>query len=209
MTSLKSLGVCMAALATAAAITVRGETASKPTQAGQQATAIFAGGCFWCMEPPFDAIDGVVSTTSGYTGGQTKNPTYEQVSEGRTGHTEAIRVAYDPSKITYEKLLEVFWRNIDPLDGGGQFCDRGPQYRAGIFYQSEDERRLAEQSKEKVAGRVSGRIATEITAAGPFYEAEAYHQDYYKKNPVRYKFYKWNCGRDQRLEKIWGKLPTS
>ena len=204
MTFLKTVAACALVVAASAILGLpRHSDAS-----GQVATAIFAGGCFWCMEPPFDALDGVVSTTSGHTGGQVKNPTYEQVSEGRTGHTEAIRVVYDPAKITYDKLLEVFWRNVDPLDGGGQFCDRGPQYRSGIFYQSEEERRLAEQSKEKVASRVSGRIATEITAAGPFYEAEAYHQDYYKKNPVRYKFYKWNCGRDQRLEKVWGKLPT-
>jgi peptide-methionine (S)-S-oxide reductase len=224
MTSLKSLAAYVVVLAASTVLGLprhsdasgqvatagaAGRTAPSAMQSGQQATALFAGGCFWCMEPPFDAIDGVVSTTSGYTGGQTKNPTYEQVSEGRTGHTEAIRVVYDPSKITYEKLLEVFWRNIDPLDGGGQFCDRGPQYRAGVFYQSEDERRLAEDSKQKVAGRVKGKIVTEVSPAGPFYEAEDYHQDYYKKNPVRYKFYKWNCGRDQRLEKIWGKLPTS
>jgi peptide-methionine (S)-S-oxide reductase len=208
MTLLKTVAACALVVAASAVLAAAGGTAPSAGQSGQHATAIFAGGCFWCMEPPFDALDGVVSTTSGYTGGQVKNPTYEQVSEGRTGHTEAIRVVYDPTKITYDKLLEVFWRNVDPLDGGGQFCDRGPQYRSGIFYQSEEERRLAEQSKEKVASRVSGRIATEITAAGPFYEAEAYHQDYYKKNPVRYKFYKWNCGRDQRLEKVWGKLPT-
>jgi peptide-methionine (S)-S-oxide reductase len=200
MTFLKRLAAGAAALAAAAVLTA----AAGSAQSTPHATAIFAGGCFWCMEPPFDALDGVVSTTSGYTGGQTKNPTYEQVSEGRTGHTEAIRVVYDPSKITYDKLLEVFWRNIDPLDGGGQFCDRGPQYRAGIFFQSEDERKLAAASKEKVASRLSGRVVTEIVAAGPFYEAEGYHQDYYKKNPVRYKMYKWNCGRDQRLEKIWG-----
>jgi peptide-methionine (S)-S-oxide reductase len=201
-----TIGKRLAATATALAIAVL--TAAHGSAQTQHATAIFAGGCFWCMEPPFDALDGVISTTSGYTGGQTKNPTYEQVSEGRTGHTEAIRVVYDPKKITYEKLLEVFWRNIDPLDGGGQFCDRGPQYRSGIFVQSEDERKSATASKEKMASRLSGRVVTEITTAGPFYEAEGYHQDYYKKNPVRYKIYKWNCGRDQRLEKLWGPLPT-
>jgi peptide-methionine (S)-S-oxide reductase len=196
----------IAAAATALAIAVL-TAAHSSAQATQHATAIFAGGCFWCMEPPFDALDGVVSTTSGYTGGETKNPTYEQVSEGRTGHTEAIRVVYDPKKITYDKLLEVFWRNIDPLDGGGQFCDRGPQYRSGIFVQSDEERKLATASKERVASRLSARVVTEIAAAGPFYEAEGYHQDYYKKNPVRYKMYKWNCGRDQRLEKVWSQLP--
>jgi peptide-methionine (S)-S-oxide reductase len=200
MTIRKRLAAGAAALAASAVLAAAAGSAQSP----QHATAIFAGGCFWCMEPPFDALDGVLSTTSGYTGGQTKNPTYEQVSEGRTGHSEAIRVVYDPAKISYEKLLEVFWRNIDPLDGGGQFCDRGPQYRAGIFFQSEDERKLAVASKAKVASKLSGRVVTEIVPAGPFYEAEGYHQDYYKKNPVRYKMYKWNCGRDQRLEKIWG-----
>ena len=204
MTIGKRLAAVAIALAAVAALTA----AHGSAQTTQHATAIFAGGCFWCMEPPFDALDGVVSTTSGYTGGQTKNPTYEQVSEGRTGHTEAIRVVYDPKKIGYDRLLEVFWRNIDPLDGGGQFCDRGPQYRSGIFVQSEDERKLATASKEKIASRLSRPVLTEISAAGPFYEAEGYHQDYYKKNPVRYKMYKWNCGRDQRLEKLWGPLPT-
>jgi peptide-methionine (S)-S-oxide reductase len=145
MTLLKTVAACALVVAASAVLAAAGGTAPSAGQSGQHATAIFAGGCFWCMEPPFDALDGVVSTTSGYTGGQVKNPTYEQVSEGRTGHTEAIRVLYDPTKITYDKLLEVFWRNVDPLDGGGQFCDRGPQYRSGIFYQSEEERRLAEQ----------------------------------------------------------------
>jgi peptide-methionine (S)-S-oxide reductase len=171
----------------------------------QRATATFAGGCFWCMEPPFDELAGVLSTTSGYIGGETKNPTYEQVSEGRTGHAEAVQVIYDPSKISYEQLLDVFWRNVDPLDGGGQFCDRGNQYRTGIFYHSDDQRRAAEASKARVAAKLPGPVTTAIVAAGPFYEAETYHQDYYQKNPVRYKFYKWNCGRDQRLDQIWGK----
>ena len=192
------------ALTVGAMVTAADGARAELSQGTQQAVAIFAGGCFWCMEPPFDALEGVISTTSGYTGGQTKNPTYEQVSEGRTGHTEALRVVYDPSKITYEKLLEVFWRNHDPLDGGGQFCDRGSQYRSGIFYQSEPERVLAEASKAKVAGRLARPISTAIVAAGPFYDAEGYHQDYYKKNPVRYKLYTWNCGRAQRLEEIWG-----
>jgi peptide-methionine (S)-S-oxide reductase len=171
----------------------------------QRATATFAGGCFWCMEPPFDELAGVLSTTSGYIGGETKNPTYEQVSEGRTGHAEAVQVIYHPSKISYEQLLDVFWRNVDPLDGGGQFCDRGNQYRTGIFYHSDDQRRAAEASKARVAAKLPGPVTTAIVAAGPFYEAETYHQDYYQKNPVRYKFYKWNCGRDQRLDQIWGK----
>ena len=175
------------------------------TQHTTQATATFAGGCFWCMEPPFDALSGVISTTSGYTGGQAKNPTYEQVSDGRTGHTEALQVVYDPAKVTYAQLLDVFWRNVDPVDAGGQFCDRGPQYRPAIFYHSAEQQPLAEASKQQVAKRLSAVIAVEITAASTFYPAEAYHQDYYKKNPVRYKLYKWNCGREQRLDAVWGK----
>ncbi len=184
----------------------RSDQTSAPATA--PATATFAGGCFWCMEPPFDALDGVVSTTSGYTGGRTKNPTYEQVSEGRTGHAEVLQVVYDPSKIGYEQLLEVYWRNVDPLDGGGQFCDRGPQYRPAIFFHSAEQQQQAEASKQRVATRLGRPIATEIVQASTFYAAEDYHQDYYKKNPVRYKFYSWNCGRAQRLERIWGKPPT-
>jgi len=176
--------------------------------AGRSEKATFAGGCFWCMEPPFDTLEGVVSTTSGYIGGRTANPTYEQVSGGATGHTEAIQVVYDPSKITFEKLLDVFWHNADPLDAGGQFCDRGTQYRSGIFYHSENQKTAAEQSKASVASQLKKPVVTEITSAGQFYPAEGYHQDYYTKNPVRYKYYKWNCGRDQRLEKIWGKPST-
>jgi peptide-methionine (S)-S-oxide reductase len=170
------------------------------------AKATFAGGCFWCMEPPFDKLEGVVSTTSGYTGGQQKNPTYEQVSAGRTGHTEAVQVVYDPNKVSYEKLLEVFWRNVDPLDPKGQFCDKGNQYRTGIFYHDEKQRELAEASKRGLekSGRLKSPIVTQIVAASEFYPAEAYHQDYYQKNPVRYKFYRLNCGRDQRLEQLWG-----
>jgi len=170
------------------------------------ATAIFAGGCFWCMEHPFDELDGVISTTSGYTGGHVANPTYHQVSSGTTGHAEAVRVIYDPAKIGYDKLLEVFWHNVDPLDAGGQFCDRGSQYRTGIFYTTEEQRRLAEASKKALedSGRLPAPIVTEIVEAGPFYPAEDYHQDYYKTNPVRYKFYRFTCGRDQRLEEVWG-----
>jgi peptide-methionine (S)-S-oxide reductase len=170
------------------------------------ATAIFAGGCFWCMEHPFDELDGVISTTSGYTGGHVANPTYHQVSSGTTGHAEAVQVVYDPAKIGYDKLLEVFWHNVDPLDAGGQFCDRGSQYRTGIFYTTEEQRRLAEASKKALedSGRLPAPIVTEIVEAGPFYPAEDYHQDYYKTNPVRYKFYRFTCGRDQRLEEVWG-----
>lgn len=186
------------------------QTAGQPSGTdARMATATFAGGCFWCMEPPFDALDGVISTTSGYTGGMTKTPTYEQVSSGQTGHTEAIQIVYDPSKVTYATLLEVFWRNVDAVDGKGQFCDRGEQYRPAIFYHSEDQQRQADTSKTRIAKQLGQEVPVQIVAAGEFYKAEGYHQDYYKKNPVRYKFYKWNCGREQRLEKLWGKLPTS
>jgi len=171
-----------------------------------KAAAIFAGGCFWCMEHPFDELDGVLSTTSGYTGGHVAEPSYGQVSAGTTGHTEAVQVIYDPAKIGYDKLLEVFWRNVDPLDAGGQFCDRGSQYRTGIFYTTEEQRHLAEASKAALedSGRLPAPIVTEIVEAGPFYPAEDYHQDYYKTNPIRYKFYRFNCGRDNRLEEVWG-----
>ena len=168
------------------------------------ATAIFAGGCFWCMEPPFDKLPGVLSTTSGYIGGRTANPTYEQVSSGQSGHAEAVRVLYDPAKIGYAQLLQVFWHNIDPLDAGGQFCDRGDQYRTGIFVTTDEQRRLAEESKKAVAAQLKKPIVTEITTAPRFYAAEEYHQDYYVKNPVRYKFYRANCGRDARLREVWG-----
>jgi peptide-methionine (S)-S-oxide reductase len=173
------------------------------------AKATFAGGCFWCMEPPFDELDGVVSTTSGYTGGKTRNPTYEQVSYGGTGHIEAVQIEFDPSKITYEELLEVFWRNVDPTDGGGQFCDRGSQYRTGIFVHDGEQRRLAEESKAALvaSGRLEKKVVTEIYPATEFYRAEEYHQDYYTKNPIRYKLYRRGCGRDRVLEKLWG-APT-
>ena len=172
--------------------------------AQEMAKATFAGGCFWCMEPPFDALDGVVSTTSGYTGGHTANPTYEQVSAGKTGHAEAVEIVYDPRKVTYARLLEVFWRNIDPLTANAQFCDVGNQYRAGIFVHDATQRKLAEASKDAAAQRLQKPIVTEITAASQFWPAEEYHQDYYKKNPIRYKFYRSSCGRDRRLEAIWG-----
>jgi peptide-methionine (S)-S-oxide reductase len=161
------------------------------------------------MEPPFDALDGVVSTTSGYTGGDVKNPSYEQVSMGATGHFESVEVVYDPAKVSYEKLLDVFWHNVNPTDGGGQFCDRGPQYRTAIFYHDEEQRRLAEESKKKLdaSGQLPKPVLTQILPAGPFYPAEGYHQDYYKKNPVRYKIYRLGCGRDSVLEKLWGASP--
>ena len=169
------------------------------------ATAIFAGGCFWCMEPPYDKLDGVIATTSGYTGGHVKNPTYKQVSYEDTGHYEAVQILYDPSKISYSQLLEVFWRNIDPLDGRGQFCDKGDSYRSAIFPQNATEQKLAEESKQAVAKRFEKPIKTEIIAASTFYPAENYHQDYYLTNSLRYKYYRYACGRDARLEELWGK----
>jgi peptide-methionine (S)-S-oxide reductase len=175
-------------------------------QQGERATATFAGGCFWCMEPPFDELEGVVSTTSGYTGGQRENPTYEEVSAGGTGHAEAVQIVYDPNVVSYTRLLEVFWRNVDPLDPGGQFCDRGNQYRTAIFYHSDEQRQQAESSKAALesAHALPGKIVTEIVPAGAFYPAEDYHQDYYERNPIRYTFYRFNCGRDRRLESLWG-----
>jgi peptide-methionine (S)-S-oxide reductase len=179
--------------------------APKPAPAaGKLAKATFAGGCFWCMEGPFDKIDGVVSTTSGYTGGQKKNPTYEEVSSGATGHAESVEIVYDPAKVSYQKLLDTFWHNIDPLVKDRQFCDAGTQYRSAIFYRTEEERRLAEASKAAVQKRFKEPVQTQIVPAGPFYPAEEYHQDYYVKNPVRYKFYRNGCGRDRRLEQLWG-----
>jgi peptide-methionine (S)-S-oxide reductase len=179
-------------------------------QAQTRATAIFAGGCFWCMEPPFDKVDGVVSTTSGYTGGTKVDPSYAEVSSGRTGHYEALQVVYDPARVTYQRLLDVFWRNIDPIDANGQFCDKGRQYRSAIFAADDNQRALAEASKAALdkSGKLPGRIVTEILPKTTFYAAEAEHQDYYRKNPVRYAYYRWNCGRDRRLEQLWGAPPA-
>ena len=158
------------------------------------------------MEPPFDELDGVVSTTSGYIGGETVNPTYQAVSSGGTGHTEAVEVRYDPERVSYSQLLEVFWRNVDPLNPNGQFCDYGSQYRTGIFFYDSEQERLARESKARLvrSGRFADPIVTEITQADVFYPAEEYHQNYYQKNPIRYKFYKYGCGRDARLEELWG-----
>jgi peptide-methionine (S)-S-oxide reductase len=169
------------------------------------AKATFAGGCFWCMEPPFDKVPGVISTTSGYAGGQKKNPTYEEVSTGGTGHAESVQVLYDPAKVTYSKLLEVFWYNIDPFAKDRQFCDTGTQYRSVIFYNREEQKKLALQSKSKLQKKFKEPIVTEIVPLKEFYPAEEYHQDFYKKNPVHYHAYRTGCGRDQRLEEIWGK----
>jgi peptide methionine sulfoxide reductase msrA/msrB len=173
--------------------------------------ATFAGGCFWCTESDFEKADGVVEVISGYTGGHKENPTYEEVSSGVTGHIESVQVIYDPAKISYEQLLDVFWRHIDPTDAGGQFVDRGSQYRSAIFYQDDEQRRLAEESKAKLAqsGRFDKPVVTEIVKLGPFYPAEDYHQDYYKKNPLRYKYYRYGSGRDQFLERVWDKEETA
>jgi len=168
--------------------------------------ATFAGGCFWCMEPPFDQLDGVISTTSGYAGGDEVNPTYKEVAGGKTGHTEVIQIEYDPVKVNYQKLLDVFWRNIDPTAVNRQFVDKGRQYRSAIFYHSEKQKVLALASRDALAlsGVFDKPIVTEITALKAFYKAEEYHQDFYQKNPVRYKFYRYNSGRDDYLKKKWG-----
>jgi peptide-methionine (S)-S-oxide reductase len=180
------------------------QMAPLPKPGPGQAVATFAGGCFWCTESDFDHVPGVISTTSGYTGGTVANPTYEQVSNGGTGHAESVQVIYDPSKVTYAQLLTYYWHHVDPTVKDRQFCDVGHQYRTAIFVHSDEERKLAEESKAKVAAELKQKIFTEIDQAGPFYPAEEYHQDFYKKNPVKYKFYRWNCGRDQRLQQLWG-----
>jgi peptide-methionine (S)-S-oxide reductase len=170
----------------------------------ERRTIILAGGCFWCMEPPFEKVPGVYGVRSGYTSGRVPNPTYEQVSAGTTGHTEAVEIAFDPRRVTYEQLLDLFWHNIDPLTANAQFCDHGSQYRAGIYPKSPEERAAAEASKAEIARKLGKPVVTEIVDATTFYPAEEYHQDYYKKNPVRYKFYRGGCGRDGRLAQLWG-----
>ena len=194
----------IAATAVMSGSDAREKTASTPAARHEKAT--FAGGCFWCMEAPFDKLPGVVSVTSGYTGGTVKNPTYTQVSAGGTGHTEAVQIVYDPTRIGYDKLLDVYWVNTDPTVGDRQFCDVGSQYRPGIFYHTEEQRQLALKSKEKLGKSKPFKepIVTEITKAGDFYPAEEYHQHYYKKNPIRYRYYRNGCGRDQRLKQLWG-----
>jgi peptide-methionine (S)-S-oxide reductase len=178
-----------------------------PAQKPGTAVATFAGGCFWCMEPPYDKLPGVISTTSGYMGGKTKNPTYEQVSTGTTGHAEVVQVQYDPARVSYATLLDVFWHNIDPTQRDAQFCDHGSQYRTAIFYHDEEQKKLALASKAQLEKTkpFKGDIVTEVTAASQFTAAEDYHQDFYKKNPTRYKFYRAGCGRDARLQALWGK----
>ncbi|MCB1319759.1 MAG: peptide-methionine (S)-S-oxide reductase MsrA [Leptospiraceae bacterium] len=180
----------------------------KASESGYE-TAIFAGGCFWCVESDLEKLDGVISVISGYTGGDVENPTYEEVSDGGTGHREAVMVTFDPQKISYETLLQAFWHNVDPVDARGQFCDKGFQYTSAIFYGSPEQKAAADDSKmllEADEQRFGGQtIATEILPAKTFYPAEDYHQDYYKKNPIRYKFYRGRCGRDNRLKEVWGK----
>jgi len=195
-------------LIAAAAVAAGSDSKKKTpeTDAGKLEKATFAGGCFWCMEAPFDKLPGVVSVTSGYTGGDRKNPTYEQVSAGGTGHAEAVQIVYDPARTGYARLLDVFWHNTDPTVVDRQFCDIGSQYRTGIFYHSEEQRQLALKSKEALekSKPFKGQIVTEVTKAGEFYPAEEYHQHYYKKNPIRYRYYRGSCGRDQRLKELWG-----
>lgn len=180
---------------------------ASPASAATLEKATFAGGCFWCMEEAFEAVPGVVSVVSGYTGGTQPDPTYEQVSAGRTGHAESVEVVFDPARVSYEQLLEVFWRNVDPTTADRQFCDRGNQYRPAIFYHTDTQHTLAQESKQRIDREKTfpDPLRMEITAASAFYQAEEYHQDFYKRNPIRYKFYKFNCGRTQRLEELWGK----
>jgi peptide-methionine (S)-S-oxide reductase len=182
------------------------ETLGQSTRAADTTDqlATFAGGCFWCMEPAFDKLDGVISTTSGYTGGRTKNPTYEQVTTGKTGHIESMQVRFDPSRVSYEELVWLFWHNVDPTQVNGQFCDKGNQYRTVIFVHNQDQQQIAQSTQKLVGDELGKRIATQIVAAGRFYPAEDFHQDYYRKNPTKYKFYRWNCGRDARLKVVWG-----
>jgi peptide-methionine (S)-S-oxide reductase len=195
----------MSLFAAASAIAA-GEPAPKSPAPGKLQKANLAGGCFWCMEHPFDELPGVVSVTSGYTGGQKKNPTYEEVSAGGTGHAESVQIVYDPAKIGYDKLLDRYWHNIDPTVKDRQFCDTGNQYRSAIFFHNEEQRRLAVQSKKALEASkpFKGPVLTEIVPASEFYPAEDYHQHYYKKNPIRYKYYRTRCGRDKRLKELWG-----
>ncbi len=198
------LTVALAVLALTSLSAAQNPTAPQP--ASGLAKATFAGGCFWCMEPPFERMKGVVSVTSGYTGGVKLNPTYEEVSAGGTGHRESVEVLYDPRQVSYSQLVDVFWHNVDPTNNQGQFCDFGGQYRTAIFYHDAEQKRIAETSKAFLQKQMKNY--TDVLPASVFYPAEEYHQDYYKKNPIRYKFYRANCGRDHRLEQIWGSAPA-
>ena len=208
-TFIRALRIALLACIAAVGWPASAQMAKLPAAPPGSAVATFAGGCFWCMEAPFDKQEGVIATTSGYIGGTKANPTYEEVSSGGTGHTEAVQVLYDPKKVSYEKLLDIFWHNIDPTVTNRQFCDVGSQYRTGIFVQGDEQQKAAEASKVALekSKPFKEAIVTPITAATAFWPAEEYHQDYYKKNPVRYKFYRFNCGRDQRLTEIWGSAP--
>ena len=194
----------LAVLAVAAAAWTAA-AAQAPNPAAPTAIATFAGGCFWCVEADFDKVPGVISATSGYTGGKTVNPTYQEVGSGRTGHAESVEIVFDPAKVSYAQLLDTFWHGIDPLVKDRQFCDVGDEYRTAIFVHDAEQRRLAEESKRRVEAQLKATVYTQIVDAGPFYRAEEYHQGYHLKNPLRYNYYRWNCGRDQRLEQIWGK----
>ena len=195
-----------ASLAAASMLAAFTATTVFATSGDGLATATFAGGCFWCVESDFDAVPGVVETVSGYTGGTAADPTYKQVTKGGTGHREAVQIRYDPKRVSYERLLHVFWRSVDPTDDGGQFCDRGESYQTAIFVGNEEERRIAEASKEALALSqvLDAPVVTPVEAATEFYPAEGYHQDYYTKNPVRYRFYRFSCGRDSRVQQLWG-----
>ncbi len=198
----KAMCVGLVAMLAFATVERRGATAAE----APASTAYFAGGCFWCMEEAFEKVEGVLEVVSGYMGGHAKTPSYEEVSSGRTGHAESVQVRYDPSKVTYTQLLEAFWKNVDPLTPDAQFCDHGSQYRAAIFYGNDEEKKRAEDSKRGIeqSKRFTSPIVTQITAATEFFPAEEYHQDFYKKNPIRYKYYKFSCGRAQRLASLWG-----
>ena len=182
------------------------QSASQAAGNGIPSKAYFAGGCFWCMEEAFEKVEGVLSASSGYMGGTVANPSYEAVSAGRTGHAESVEVVYDPAKVSYQRLLDAFWHNVDPVTPNAQFCDHGSQYRSAIFFQTEEEKRASDASKQAIeqSKRFNEPIVTQIVMASQFYPAEEYHQDYYKKNPFRYKVYKYNCGRAKRLEELWG-----
>ncbi len=195
----RPLIVALALLVASAALPDRPARAADGTR-----TAVFAGGCFWCMEAPFEQLVGVLDVRSGFAGGRTVRPSYEQVTRGGTGHAEVVQITYDPRLVSYATLLEIYWRNVDPFDAGGQFCDRGDSYRPEIFVASDEERQLAEQSKAALEKRFGRGLAVRISPAAPFYEAEAYHQDYHSRNPLRYRYYRSRCGRDARLEEVWG-----
>ena len=201
----KSLPLKFLAVMAVAAAAWTAAAAQTPTPAAPTAIATFAGGCFWCVEADFDKVPGVISATSGYTGGTTVNPTYPEVGSGRTGHAESVEIVFDPAKVSYAQLLDTFWHGIDPLVKDRQFCDVGDEYRTAIFVHDAEQRRLAEESKRRVEAQLKTTVYTQIVDAGPFYRAEEYHQGYHLKNPLRYNYYRWNCGRDQRLEQIWGK----